>query len=123
MVLASDGSFCSQLKACLNHLHCVKWQPISFIFNLKTEKRAVAGQQQSSCFLVQKLFAHFHAVAVKVTVECGIGCLACQDEFFLMPKEMMSMLLTLLFTSLASFGLGEFGLPVYGSSFLPRTLV
>jgi hypothetical protein len=25
---------------------------------------------------------HFHAVAVKVTIVCGIDCLACQDEFF-----------------------------------------
>jgi hypothetical protein len=29
-----------------------------------------------------EVFAHFHEVAVKVTVVCGIDCLACQDEFF-----------------------------------------
>jgi hypothetical protein len=30
-----------------------------------------------------EVFAHFHAVAVKVTVVCGIDCLACQDEFYM----------------------------------------
>jgi hypothetical protein len=57
-----------------------------------------------------------------VTVVCGIDCLACQDEFFMnnpFNAQMMSMLLTLLFTSLAFFGFGEFGLSVYGSCFLP----
>jgi hypothetical protein len=29
-----------------------------------------------------ELFAHFHAVALKVTAVWGIDCLACQDEFF-----------------------------------------
>jgi hypothetical protein len=29
-----------------------------------------------------EVFAHFHALAVNVTVVCGIDCLACQDEFF-----------------------------------------
>jgi hypothetical protein len=29
-----------------------------------------------------EVFANFRAVAVKVTVLCGIDCLACQDEFF-----------------------------------------
>jgi hypothetical protein len=29
-----------------------------------------------------EVFAHFHSVAIKVTVVCGIDCLACQDEFF-----------------------------------------
>jgi hypothetical protein len=41
----------------------------------------------------------------------------------LMSKKAMSMLLTLLFTCLAFFGLDEFGLSVYGSCFLPRMLV
>jgi hypothetical protein len=29
-----------------------------------------------------EVLARFHTVAVKVTVVCGIGRLACQDEFF-----------------------------------------
>jgi hypothetical protein len=29
-----------------------------------------------------EVFAHFHAVAVKVTVVFGIDCMACQDESF-----------------------------------------
>jgi hypothetical protein len=29
-----------------------------------------------------EVFAHFHAVAVKVTAVCGIDCLACKDELF-----------------------------------------
>jgi predicted metal-binding protein len=29
-----------------------------------------------------EVFAHFHAVTVKVTVVCEIDCLACQGEFF-----------------------------------------
>jgi hypothetical protein len=41
----------------------------------------------------------------------------------LMPKEMMSMLLTLLFICLAFFGLGELGLSVCDSCSLPWTLV
>jgi hypothetical protein len=53
---------------------------------------------------------------------CGIDCLACQDEFFenypLDVKKMMSMLLNLLFTSLAFCGLGVFGL----SAFFPESL-
>jgi hypothetical protein len=72
-------------------------------------------------------FAHFHAVAVKTSVICGVGCLGCQDECFanipLMAKKMMIMLFTLLFICIAFFGLVEFELSVYGSCFLPRTLV
>jgi hypothetical protein len=41
----------------------------------------------------------------------------------LMSKKMMSMLLTLLFVCVTFFGLGEFGLSVYGSCFLHWTLV
>jgi hypothetical protein len=40
-----------------------------------------------------------------------------------MSKKVMNMLLTLLFICVAFFGLGQFGLSVYGSCFLPRTLV
>jgi hypothetical protein len=29
-----------------------------------------------------EVFAHFHKVAMKVTVEFGMGHLTCQDEFF-----------------------------------------
>jgi hypothetical protein len=51
-----------------------------------------------------EVFTHFQAVAVKRTEVCEIGCLACQDGFFvnnpLDVKENMSMLLTFLFTSL-----------------------
>jgi hypothetical protein len=32
-----------------------------------------------------EVFAHFHAVAVKVTVLCGIDCLACQGKSFANP--------------------------------------
>jgi hypothetical protein len=38
-------------------------------------------------------------------------------------KEYESVLLTLLFTCLAFFGLGEIGISVYDSCFLPRKLV
>jgi hypothetical protein len=52
--------------------------------------------------LQSKVFAQFHAVAVKVTVVCGIDCLACQNELFvnnpLTLKIILSMLLNLLFT-------------------------
>jgi hypothetical protein len=55
------------------------------------------------------------------------NCLACQDEFFVNSPLILTMFLTLLFTCLAFFGLGEFGLaiqpPVYDSCFLPQTLV
>jgi hypothetical protein len=69
----------------------------------------------------EEVFAHFHAVAVRRNSS------ACQDELFvnntLDEKKMMSMLLTFLSTCLAFFGLGECGLSVYGSCFLPRTHV
>jgi hypothetical protein len=56
-----------------------------------------------------EVFARFHAVAVKnITVSCESDCLACQNEFFVMSKEMMSMLFILLYTCLSFFGLGEF---------------
>jgi hypothetical protein len=29
-----------------------------------------------------EVFAYLHAVAIEITVLCGIVCLACQDEFF-----------------------------------------
>jgi hypothetical protein len=74
-----------------------------------------------------EVFAHFNTVTVNVTVVCEIDCLACQDEFFvnntLDVRKMMSMPLSLLFTCLTIFGLGKFGLSVYSSCFLPRTLV
>jgi hypothetical protein len=38
-------------------------------------------------------------------------------------QKMMSMLLTLLSTCLAFFGLAKFVLPMHGSCFLPRSLV
>jgi hypothetical protein len=41
----------------------------------------------------------------------------------LIAKKMMSVPLTLLFTCLAFFCLGEFQLSLYDSCFLPRTLV
>jgi hypothetical protein len=46
-----------------------------------------------------KVFTHFHAVTVNR--HSSMDCLACQDEF-LMSRTMMIMLLTLLFTCLAS---------------------
>jgi hypothetical protein len=54
--------------------------------------------------------------------------LVCQDEFFVktlsvISKKMMSMLLALFFAFLTFFGLDEFGISVYGSWLLPRTLV
>jgi hypothetical protein len=39
-----------------------------------------------------------------------------------MSKEIMNMLLALLFICLTIFGLGEFGLSVHGSCFLRQTL-
>jgi hypothetical protein len=62
-----------------------------------------------------KVFANFHQSPCNVTVVCGIECLACQGEFFVnnpldMLIKVMSMLLTLHFTRLAFFDLGEFGL-------------
>jgi hypothetical protein len=39
----------------------------------------------ASCFVAKvrgEVFAHFHTVAVKVTVVRGIDCLVCDDEFY-----------------------------------------
>jgi hypothetical protein len=56
-----------------------------------------------------------------ITVVCGMYCLACQSEFFvnnlLDVKENYEHALLLI--CLTFFGLGEFGLSVYGSCFLP----
>jgi hypothetical protein len=62
-----------------------------------------------------KVFAHFHAVTVKFTVECGTDCSAHQDKFFVknpldVKDDDESMLLTSLFTCLAFFGLRKYGL-------------
>jgi multisubunit Na+/H+ antiporter MnhG subunit len=68
------------------------------------------------------VFTYFHAVAKNAMVVYGINCLACQDRFSvnnsLDVKEIMRMFSILLLTCLAFFGLGEFGLSVYGSHFL-----
>jgi hypothetical protein len=71
-------------------------------------------------------FSHiFTQSPLNVRVVCGSDCLACQDEFSipLTSKMMMRMYLTLFFTSLAFFDVGEFGPSLYGSCFLPRKLV
>jgi hypothetical protein len=84
-----------------------KWRPFGFIFNqgnrkvgwVRDDSQVGSGQNSlvkkkvwdsalswcNSQFLVAKVraevFAHLHAVAIKVTVVCEIDCLACQDEF------------------------------------------
>jgi hypothetical protein len=69
-----------------------------------------------------EVFPHFHTVTVKHHSSMQNGLfgppwwILCTIP--LMSKKMMSMFLTLLFTSL-----GEFGLCVYASCFLPQTLV
>jgi hypothetical protein len=73
-----------------------------------------------------EVFAHFHSVTVKVTMVCRIDYLACQDKFFEnnpLDVKMKSMLLTLLSTCLAFFGVAKFELSLYGSCFLARTHV
>jgi hypothetical protein len=62
-----------------------------------------------------EFFAHFYSVAIKVTVVCGIDCLACQDEFFVnnpldVEESDEHALNFALFTCLAFFGLGDVGL-------------
>jgi hypothetical protein len=78
-----------------------------------------------------EVFADFCAVIGRVTVICGIGCFACQDESFLNNfldvEENDEHALDIFFTYLAVSGLGGSGhgtqTPVYGLCFLPRTLV
>jgi hypothetical protein len=79
-----------------------------------------------------EVVAHFHAVAVKVTVVCGIGCLDCQDVFLLNnpldAKENDGHTLAFspsLVSPLFDFGDFEFSIQtrLYGSCFLPRKLV
>jgi hypothetical protein len=55
-------------------------------------------------------FACFYTGTVKITVVCGIDCLACQDKFFIDVIENDENLLTLLFTCPTFFGLDEFEL-------------
>jgi hypothetical protein len=69
-----------------------------------------------------EVFARFHAVTIKRQVVCTIDCLACQDEFFVITKKIMSIFLTSLFICLALFGLGDFALSVFGSCILPQAL-
>jgi hypothetical protein len=69
-----------------------------------------------------EVFANFHAVVVKSHGSMRNWLFGLPRRIMpLMWKKIMSMLLTLLFTCLAFFGLSEFGLSVYGSCFLPRT--
>jgi hypothetical protein len=58
-----------------------------------------------------KVIAHLHAVTVELHSTT-------HNWLINMPKKMMIMFLILLFTCL-----GEHGLSVHGSGFLPRTLV
>jgi hypothetical protein len=60
-----------------------------------------------------EVFAHFHSVAVKVTVVCGIDSSVCQDEFFVntpldvKENDEHAIHFALHLSSLC--GLGEFG--------------
>jgi hypothetical protein len=53
----------------------------------KTKCETVRCRGATACSFVAEVrgevFAHLHAVAVKVAVMCGIDWLACQDEFFM----------------------------------------
>jgi hypothetical protein len=75
-----------------------------------------------------EVFAHVHAVAIKRHSSMqnwlfGLpGRILC-EQCLLMSKKMMSMLFSLLFTCLTFFSLGEFWLAMYGSCFIPQTLV
>jgi hypothetical protein len=68
-----------------------------------------------------EVFVHFHAVTIKCHSSMRNwlfhmpGWILCEQPTPLISKRIMNMVLTLLFTCL-----GEFGLPVYGSWFLPR---
>jgi hypothetical protein len=61
------------------------------------------------------------------TVVCRIDCLACQDEFFMNTpfdvKEHYVDAISIALHPFAFFGLGDFGLSMYGSRFLPRMFV
>jgi hypothetical protein len=75
-----------------------------------------------------EVFAHFHKVAIKVTVESGMGRLTCQKEFFvnnpLDVKENDEHALDFaLHLSCLFFGLSQFGLSVYRACLLPQMLV
>jgi hypothetical protein len=98
----------------------------SLVKKIKCVRECVVMQQPVLIQKVQgKVFAHFHSVTVNGTMVCRINCLACQDKFFVnnpLDVKMMSMLLTLLSTCLAFFGVAKFGLSLYGSYFLPWML-
>jgi hypothetical protein len=75
-----------------------------------------------------EVFSHFRAVAVKRHSSvrewlCGLPERIISGKSPWFHRKIISMLLILLFTSLAFFGLGGFRLSVYCSCFLPRTLV
>jgi hypothetical protein len=86
-----------------------KWRPFSFILNWGYRKvgwvggdsHVVSGKkfpgekgsvrlcvvmmQQAVLFVTKvwgEVFAHFHAITIKVIVVCRIDCLACRGEFF-----------------------------------------
>jgi hypothetical protein len=41
-----------------------------------------------------ELFAYFHTFAINVTVACGIDCLSCQDEFFVINLHDVKRMMT-----------------------------
>jgi hypothetical protein len=121
-----------------------RWWPFSCIFN----RSQVGGGRQSRCFwsklpgekgsvrqcvaLMQqpvpgKAFAHFHCrrKTSRQYAELTVWPARMNSlrTILFKSKKIMSMLLISVFICLALFGLGEFGLTVYGSCFLPRTLV
>jgi hypothetical protein len=76
----------------------------------------VVVKQLPSSFVAKvrdEVFAHFNAVVEKVTAVCGIVWPVRTSSIHIIPfmsKKMMSILLNLLFTSLAFFCAGEFPL-------------
>jgi hypothetical protein len=114
-----------RLQFCLNHLICVKMATFKFYLPEKQRKvglvgddsRVVLGQKfpdekrsSTRCFVRGKVFARFCAVTVKRhrsiwNLLFGLpGQILC-GQSPLMSKKMISMLLTLLPTCLAFFGL------------------
>jgi hypothetical protein len=144
---------CSALPAVLFiHLSCAKMVAFQFYLKSRKQSRVCGGyilflvknalvknevwegvlswcNSQFFCYQVWvEVFSHLHAVAVKhhSSMWNWLFGLPGWIPLWTMPliwKKMMSNHLTLLYTCLIFFGLGDFGLSVYGSCFLPRTLV
>jgi hypothetical protein len=133
-----------RLLFCLNHLYCFK--TVAFQFYFQSEKQRKVRWTDTTVILfwlkipwwkrkcetarcrdstASSFVTKFRGEVLSTFSRSRVKrhSTMCQDEFFVNSPWYQRKLMTLVFTCLAFLVLGEFGLQVYGSCFLSRTLV